>query len=160
MTRLLPGAHLPGRAIGRALRDRGRDIAAPGGLSNPYRAGVAVGCRGLHPRHCRPSDTVETTHAVLCGSPLLPAQVRCDQDVGSLWCQAQERDEPRCRERRSRWRGKGNDAASTRLAVAAPRLPTGGERRARESSLTQRLVSVGAPASSVIGETIGRVWDH
>jgi len=33
---------------------------APGGPPNPHRAGVAVGCRGLDPRHCRPVHAVET----------------------------------------------------------------------------------------------------
>jgi hypothetical protein len=54
---------------------------------------------------CRPVHTVETRHAVVCRSPLLQAQVRCDKDIGSLRCQAQGRDEPRRCEQQPRWRG-------------------------------------------------------
>jgi hypothetical protein len=49
-----------------------------GSPPNPHRAGVEVGCRGLDPRHCRPIHTDVTRHAVVCRSPLLQAQVRCD----------------------------------------------------------------------------------
>ncbi len=57
---------------------------------------------------------------------LLPKEVRRQKDAGGILCQAQGRDGPGRLERRLNERGKGDDAASARLLVAAPRYTVEG----------------------------------
>ena len=77
--------------------------------------------------HDHPARRESVAPSLLCSETHTQAQVRRGKDPGSLLCQAQGRDRPRCLERRPTGGGKGDNATLTRLIVAATREAAKGQ---------------------------------
>jgi uncharacterized membrane protein YhdT len=113
----------------RALLRGHRSVAE--GLRLAHRREVNPRCGGIHPLDSSCVPASEAPRAVVYRQALLPQEVRCEKDLGGFLSQAEGRDGSASVERRPGGGGKGDDAARTRLSVAASRYRRASRRRAR-----------------------------
>jgi hypothetical protein len=120
INRTLVYGSLTGMLAAGLLWRRGSD---PGDIPCPHRPRGATPTRHsrLHSCDSRSVQPLEAPYPVLHRWPLLPQQVRCEKDPRSFLCQVEGRDGPGCLKRRPGGSGKGDDAAFSRLFVAATR---------------------------------------